>query len=231
MIFRVMALTLLFSINAYAKPNHHLATSQDQKAQAKDTVKYSEDDLSGQLTSHSWQITKVAKESEFNFDEHQWIFNFASNGKYKGFGNCNYLGGAYKTDHAGAFRISNLDGTNNHCEKAKGEEALIFNMLLMADSLSIDGETLLLKSNGQALIELKASDKEVKQNQTQKSHLERNVDSKKSIKSQKTKAKQSKSEKTTTSSNLKPLEKRPHKPHTKSKHGQPKDVNQAGSFK
>jgi heat shock protein HslJ len=157
MIFRVMALTLLISINAIAKPINHLTSDQGQQPQAKETAKSFEDDLSRQLTSHSWQITNIPKQSEFKFDEHHWIFNFTNNGKYKAFGTCNYLTGSYKTDNTGAFRISNLDGSNNHCENAKEDEAKVFNMLLMADSLVIKGESLILKTNGQALIELKAT--------------------------------------------------------------------------
>lgn len=161
MIFRAMALTLLLSINAIAKPINHLTSDQDQQAPAKETARSFEDDLSRQLTSHSWQITNIPKQSEFKFDEHQWIFNFTNNGKYKAFGTCNYLTGSYKTDNAGAFRISNLDGSNNHCENAKEDEAKVFNMLLMADSLAINGENLILKTNGQALIELKATNNQV----------------------------------------------------------------------
>ena len=161
MIFRVLVFTLLFSINAYAKPVHHSTPHQDKSSQSQTNSQASEDDLTKQLTSHNWQITQITKQPKINLDEDSWIFNFASNGKYKGFGNCNYLSGSFKTDNAGAFRISNLDGSNNHCDDVKDDEPMVFNMLLLADSFEMNGDGLLLKSNGQVLIGLKTTDKEV----------------------------------------------------------------------
>ena len=173
MIYRVLILTLLLSTSAHAKPSHHSTSNQD-KSSASQTISHaSEDDLSKQLTSHNWQITQVSKQPGFALDPDHWIFNFSSGGKYKAFGTCNYLGGNFKADGAGAFRISNLDGSNNRCEDAKEEETMVFNMLLLADSFEISGDGLLLKSNGQALIGLKASDKEVDRSVAHKSRVER----------------------------------------------------------
>jgi heat shock protein HslJ len=161
MIVRVLVFTLLFSMNAYAKPTLH-ATTPNQKITASETKSQIADgSLNTQLTSQNWQITQVTKQGSFSVDPDHWIFNFAANGKYKAFGTCNFLSGGYKTDEAGTFRISNLDGSNNHCSDEKDEEAIIFNMLLLADSFEMHGDTLLLKSSGQTLMELKQSDKEV----------------------------------------------------------------------
>lgn len=174
--------TLLLSINAYAQPNHHKAFEQDQKLQAKDTTKNSENDLSSQLTKNNWHIINIAKEPEFNIDERHWIFNFASNGKYRGYGICNYLSGSYKTDNTGTFRISNLNGSNNHCDNTKDNEAKVFNRLLMVDSLIINGESLILRTNGQASIELKATNNQVNAAPFKKGHTENRVASTRSKK-------------------------------------------------
>lgn len=173
MIFRVLILSLLLSINAYAKPTLHATTPQAKSGATQNNAQSREDDLISQLNSHGWQVTQIAKQSGFNFDADHWIFNFAPNGKYKAFGTCNYLSGSFKTDTNGNFRISNLDGSNNRCEDGKDEETAIFNMLLLADSYEINGDTLLLKSNGQPLINLKASDKNVNQTVAHKSRKER----------------------------------------------------------
>ena len=161
MIFRVMVFTLLFSINAYAKPIHHQTPQQEKSNPSQTSTQATEDDLSKQLTSHGWQITQISKQSSFSFDADHWIFNFANDGKYKAFGTCNFLSGSFKTDNGGGFRISNLGGSNNHCNDAKDEETMIFNLLLLADGFEINGDALLLKSNGQPLINLKRSDQEV----------------------------------------------------------------------
>ena len=161
MIFRVMVFTLLFSISAYAKPTHHSTTHQGKENPSQTSSQATEDDLSKQLTSHGWQITQISKQSSFTYDADHWIFNFANDGKYKAFGTCNFLSGSFKTDNGGAFRISNLGGSNNRCDDAKDEETMIFNLLLLADSFEINGDALVLKSNGQPLISLKRSDQEV----------------------------------------------------------------------
>lgn len=169
MIVRVIALILAFSFNAYAKPAHHSASVHESRAPSPTA---SEDDLAKQLTNHGWQITQMSKPAGLTFDADHWYFNFASNGKYKAFGSCNYVGGSYKVDGTGTFRINNLDGSNNHCGDGKDEEAAVFNILLMADSYEINGDTLLLKSTGQPLMTLKVSDKIVDLNLAHKSHGE-----------------------------------------------------------
>ena len=127
MIFRVLLITLVFSVNAYAKPAHHTTTPQEKMAPTKPSSQATEDDLSWQLSSHGWQISQIAKQPGFAFNADHWIFNFSSNGKYKAFGTCNYLSGNIKSDNTGTFRISNLVGSNNHCPDSKDEEILVFN--------------------------------------------------------------------------------------------------------
>jgi len=176
MILRVLVLSLFLSMNAYAKPSHHKVTFPDNKnTPSPQTTKPSEDDLSSQLTSHGWQIAQIPKQQGITLDDEYWYFNFAANGKYKAFGSCNYVGGNYKVDSAGTFRISNLDGSNNRCEDGKDDEAAVFNMLLLADSFEINGEGLSLKSSGQTLISFKASDKIVDVNAAHKSRAERKL--------------------------------------------------------
>jgi len=175
MIIRVLVFTLLFSMNAYAKPTLY-ATSPDPKSAGSEAkAKSADGTLNNQLTSHNWKINNVSKQTSFSFDADHWIFNFAANGKYKAFGTCNFLSGNYKTDEAGGFRISNLDGSNNHCEEAKDEETIIFNMLLLADSFEINSEGLTLKSVGQPLIEFKPSEKDVSRNVAHKTKREKSA--------------------------------------------------------
>ena len=161
MILRVLILTLLLSSSAYAKPTHHTSKHSQKNSASENKPQATAGDINKQLTDHNWQITEVIKQAGFSLGDDRWVFNFAANGKYKAFGTCNFLGGSYKTDEAGAFRVSNLDGSNNRCGDEKDEEAIIFNMLLLADSFEINGDALILKSSGQALMELMPSDKEV----------------------------------------------------------------------
>jgi len=173
MTYRVIILALLFSMNANAKPAHHSTGKQDKIVEPQNYTQTSEDDLTNQLTNHRWQITQIMKQPGFSFNADHWYFNFAANGRYKAFGSCNYLSGHFKSDNAGTFRISNLDGSNNHCANTKDEEAMVFNMPILADNFVINGETMLLKSNGQPLIEFKVTERDIKSDMTNKNRHEK----------------------------------------------------------
>ena len=56
MIFRVLLITLVFSVNAFAKLAYHTTTPQEKMAPTQPSSQATEDDLSKQLTSHGWQI-------------------------------------------------------------------------------------------------------------------------------------------------------------------------------
>lgn len=191
MILRVLIFTLLFSINAYAKPTHHTTKHPQKNTVSEKKLQAPAGDINKQLTGHNWQITEVTKQASLTLGEDRWIFNFAANGKYKAFGTCNFLSGSYKTDEAGTFRVSNLDGSNNRCSEEKDEEALIFNMLLLADSFEMNGDTLILKSGGQALMALKPSDKEVSRSVAHKTKSEKSAGKSRHKKTDKTNAKRS----------------------------------------
>ena len=181
MFLRVFILTIFLCINAYAKPIDQLTSNENKNLQPKNIAKYSEDDLKNLLISHAWQIKKVTKQPEFEFNTNHWIFNFQSDEKYRAFGICNYLKGSYEASNNGGFRISKLDSSNNHCDNAKDDEAKVFNMLIMADSFAIDRETLLLKNNGQVLIELEASDKDAKPEMEKRNHNSKEISQRSSI--------------------------------------------------
>jgi heat shock protein HslJ len=208
MILRVLILTLLLSINAYAKSIHHTSKHPQNNTVSVKEPQAPKGDINKQLADHNWQITQVIKQAEFSLGDDRWVFNFAANGKYKAFGTCNFLSGSYKTDEAGMFRVSNLDGSNNSCGDEKDEEAIIFNMLLLADSFEINGDALILKSSGQALMELRTSNKEVSSSVAHTIKGENSVKSSHK-KKEKTMAKKSKKTKAKSSS------KRIQKDHTK----------------
>jgi heat shock protein HslJ len=165
MIFRVVTLAVLFSMNAYAKPS--LTISYDDNARKS---KLLEDDLTGALINHGWQITALPMQSRFKPDDKHWFFNFSENKKYKAFGNCNILSGSYQANNTGEFRISTLEGSKSNCSESKEEETMIFNLLLMIDHFEIKNDRLRFKSNGQDLIELNTSHKLVDTNLTRKSN-------------------------------------------------------------
>lgn len=160
MALRLLLLTLIFSINVYAKPadriqNTYLKNKLEMSAQPTGEIP------NKALTSNPWQISRVFEISKFSLNPDRWYFNFDLNGKYKAYGACNFISGTYKIDAIGNFKISTLDSSNNECNDTKDQEVTIFNELLMADSFEINENSLILKSADHPLIEFQSSDKTV----------------------------------------------------------------------
>lgn len=193
MILRILVITLLFSVNAYAKPAHHATTPQEKNNPSQTISQASEDGLTKELTSHNWQISNILVTNSFTANTNHWLFSFNKTGQYKAFGACNYLTGEFSADNDGTFRLGKLKTSLNKCPESKDEEVMVFNMLLMADSIAVSGDTLLLKSGTKVMMELKPSDQDIKVRMTKNSHGQK---IKKASKSKNTKAKASK-EKTT----------------------------------
>ena len=123
-----------------------------------------------ELNSHNWQINKILLTSNFTTNEDRWLFSFDKTGKYKAFGACNFLTGKFKASDDGTFRLGKLETSLNDCPESKDEEVMVFNMLLMADSFAIRGETLVLKSGDKVMMELIASKQDINVKMSKKSH-------------------------------------------------------------
>lgn len=161
MAFRLLLLTLIFSINAYAKPTDRIQNQNFENKNLEMDAKSVEERSNKKLTTNPWQISRVFEISTFSFNPDRWYFNFDGNGRYRAYGACNYISGVYKTDIIGAFKISTLDSTNNNCDDTKDEEVNFFNVLLMADAFEIKESKLTLKSASRPLIEFQSSEKNV----------------------------------------------------------------------
>ena len=142
-----------------------------------------------ELNSHNWQISKILVTNNFTANEDHWLFSFDKSGKYKAFGACNYLTGKFNAADDGAFRLGKLETSLNDCPESKDEEVMVFNMLLMADSFALRGDTLVLKSGDKVMMELVASKQDINVKMAKKSH------SKKDKKSSKSKTSKKKSQK------------------------------------
>jgi len=161
MAFRLLLLTLIFCINAYAKPADRIQNQNFENNNLAIDAQFVEESSIKKLTTNPWQISRIFEISTFSFNPDHWYFNFDGNGRYRAYGACNYISGAYKIDIIGVFKISTLDSTNNNCDDTKDEEVNVFNVLLMADAFEIKESKLTLKSAGRPLIEFQSSEKNV----------------------------------------------------------------------
>jgi heat shock protein HslJ len=123
-----------------------------------------------ELNRHNWQINKILLTSNFTTNEDRWLFSFDKTGKYKAFGACNYLTGKFNASDDGTFRLGKLETSLNDCPESKDEEVMVFNMLLMADSFALRGDTLLLKSGDKVMMELIASKQDINVMMAKKVH-------------------------------------------------------------
>jgi heat shock protein HslJ len=123
-----------------------------------------------ELNSHNWQINKIFMTNNFTANEDHWIFSFNKTGQYKAFAACNFLTGKFNAGDDGAFRLGKLETSLNECPESKDEEVMVFNMLLMADSFSIRGDTLVLKSGDKAMMELIPSTQDINIKMSKKTH-------------------------------------------------------------
>ena len=108
--------------------------------------------------------------TNFTTNEDHWLFSFDKTGKYKAFGACNYLTGKFNASDDGTFRLGKLETSLNDCPESKDEEVMIFNMLLMADSFALRGNTLVLKSGDKVMMELIASKQDINVKMAKKAH-------------------------------------------------------------
>jgi heat shock protein HslJ len=195
MILRILVITIIFSVNAYAKPAQHATTSQEKNNPSQTISPASEDGLTKELTSHNWQISNILVKNNFTLKDDQWLFSFNKAGQYKAFGACNYLTGKFSAENNGTFRLGKLETSLNECPASKDEEIMVMNMLLMADSFAISGDTLLFKSGSKVMMELKPSNQDINTKMTKKSQ------DKKGKKAAKSKAKKTKASKAKTTKN------------------------------
>lgn len=187
-------LTLGACFKAHAVESNLQVESPLSQQQSMERISLSE------LNRHHWQISKINNLASFQQKEKSWIFSFPASGKYKAFGICNIITGSFNAGDNGAFRLGKLETPTSECPESKDEEAMVFNLLLLADNFAIRRDLLILKSANQVLLELSPSDQEINAKIPTKSHSKKPSKSKKSntrkLKSEQSKATKGKPAKT-----------------------------------
>ena len=106
------------------------------------------------LVGTEWHLTTMMGQS-VDIDADQFVFTFSADGRFSGVGACNRMMGDYTTTAKGAIKFGALAGTRMMCPKAH-LEAQFTKIISQATHYEIDGDMLLLLSNGELQMVLKA---------------------------------------------------------------------------
>lgn len=105
------------------------------------------------LTGTQWQLVRLMGR-DLAFDADKFVFTF-SGGEFSGMGACNRFMGKYTTSDTGALTFEGLASTRMMCPDAELETE--FSQILdRATHYEIDGDMLLILSNGEMQAVLKA---------------------------------------------------------------------------
>jgi heat shock protein HslJ len=80
--------------------------------------------------------------------DNQFVFQFSADGRFSGVGACNRMMGDYSTTATGAISFGELAGTRVMCPRVD-LEAKMSKIISQATHYEIDGDMLLLLSNGE----------------------------------------------------------------------------------
>lgn len=98
------------------------------------------------LEGQAWHLVRMMNH-ELKISPEQFIFTFAPDGSFSGIGACNRVMGNYSTTDRGAMKFSSMASTKMMCRDVELEAA--FNKILSQTThYEIDGDMLLLLSNG-----------------------------------------------------------------------------------
>lgn len=106
------------------------------------------------LVGTEWHLMKMMGQ-EVDIDADQFVFQFAEDGRFSGVGACNRMMGDYTTTDRGAIKFGALAGTRMMCPKVH-LEAEFTKIISQATHFEIDGDLLLLLSDGELQAVLKA---------------------------------------------------------------------------
>ena len=99
------------------------------------------------LTGTEWQLERMMGQ-EVDIDADQFVFVFSNDGRFSGVGACNRMMGDYSITDKGAIKFGALAGTRMMCPKAHLEAEFI-KIISQATHYEIDGDLLLILSNGE----------------------------------------------------------------------------------
>ena len=99
------------------------------------------------LVGTEWHLEKIM-ERELNISPEQFVFTFGKDGAFGGVGACNRMMGDYSVTEKRAISFGELAGTRMMCPNINLETQLI-KIISQATHYEIDGDMLLLLSNGE----------------------------------------------------------------------------------
>lgn len=94
-------------------------------------------------------------EQELSIKPEQFLFSFEQGGKFAGVAACNTLMGEYQITERGDMKFTNVASTRRMCREAELESQFLA-ILGRTTHYEIDGDMLMLLSNGEVQIILQA---------------------------------------------------------------------------
>ena len=106
------------------------------------------------LVGTEWHVMTMMGQSVDVADD-EFVFQFGKDGRFSGVGACNRMMGDYTVTDKGAIKFGALAGTRMMCPKVS-LEADFTRIIHQATHYEIDGDMLLILSNGELQMVLKA---------------------------------------------------------------------------
>lgn len=106
------------------------------------------------LVGTEWHVMTMMGQSVDVADD-EFVFQFDKDGRFSGVGACNRMMGDYTATDKGAIKFGALAGTRMMCPKVS-LEADFTRIVHQATHYEIDGDMLIILSNGEAQMVLKA---------------------------------------------------------------------------
>ena len=109
------------------------------------------------LTGQKWHLVRMM-ERDLLITPEQFLFTFSVDGKFSGQAACNQMMGEYQSTERGGMKFSNVASTRMLCREADLESQFA-QILDRTTHYEIDGEMLMLLSNGEMQAVLKAAER------------------------------------------------------------------------
>lgn len=106
------------------------------------------------LVGTEWQLVRMMG-TDIAVSDDQFVFQFSEDGRFSGVGACNRMMGDYSVTEKRAISFGELAGTRMMCPNINLETQLI-KIISQATHYEIDGDMLLLLSNGELQAVFKA---------------------------------------------------------------------------
>lgn len=106
------------------------------------------------ITGERWHLVRMM-ERDLQITAEQFLFSFGADGKFSGMAACNQLMGDYSITERGDMKFTNVASTRRMCREADLESQFT-DILNRTTHYEIDGEMLMLLSNGEMQAVLKA---------------------------------------------------------------------------